>query len=54
MISRSLEDPDIERLNARVKKSWAEQAPRFDNEIGFGVMVTALLFGPGRKPEVSG
>jgi len=35
MTSRPLAPPDIERLNARVKRSWAKQAPRYDKQIDF-------------------
>jgi ubiquinone/menaquinone biosynthesis C-methylase UbiE len=35
MTPRSLDASEVERLNAKVKKSWAKQAPRYDKQIGF-------------------
>jgi ubiquinone/menaquinone biosynthesis C-methylase UbiE len=38
---------DIDELNAKVKRSWAKQAPRYDKQIGF---FERRLFGRGHRP----
>lgn len=44
---RSLDAPDIERLNAKVKRSWAKQASRYDKQIGF---FERRVFGRSHRP----
>ena len=47
MTPRLLDAPEIERLNAKVKRSWAKQAPRYDKQIGF---FERRLFGRSHRP----
>lgn len=47
MNARRLDAHEIERRNAKVKRSWAKQAPRYDKQIGF---FERRLFGRSHRP----
>jgi ubiquinone/menaquinone biosynthesis C-methylase UbiE len=47
MNTGALDPQELERRNAKVKRSWAKQAPRYDKQIGF---FERRVFGRGHRP----